>query len=43
MPVPEQPPEGVTVTTNDDGKTQTIHATATLEAAVATGNEEENG
>jgi hypothetical protein len=31
---------GVTVTDNPDG-TQVIHATATLEAAVATGNDDE--
>ena len=35
-------PEGVTVVDRDDG-TQIIYATATLQAAVTTGNEEETG
>jgi hypothetical protein len=39
----DQPPdEGVTVTDNPDGS-QTVHARAVLQAAVTTGNEEENG
>ena len=33
-------PEGVTVEDRDDG-TQVIHATATLQAAVTTGNDDE--
>ena len=33
-------PEGVIVVDNEDGVTQTIYATATLQAAVTTGNED---
>ena len=41
QPEGDQPP-GVTVVDNPDGITQTIYATANLEAAVTTGNDEEN-
>jgi len=36
-----EPPEGVIVVDNEDGVTQTIYARATLEAAVTTGNDDE--